>query len=134
MKHSKRLTAILIAVVMVLAVFPAHAGVLRYTHTRSISAYVGFDGDLATCEGSIDGQQDTTKVAITLSLVRDNGDGTYKTVKTWDKETSNSYELITSKSYYVLRGYSYYVHVAGEVTRNGTTEYVSCYSGAGHCN
>ena len=136
----KRAVAVSLALILVALSFPVQAqaefiGIMPlYTNTSSISTYLTFNGSTASCATDVIGHTGTTKVAITLSLQRLESNGTYTTVKEWAEESVNKDYFYLSKTYICEKGKSYRTYVTAKVTRNGSTETVTSWSGTVKCS
>lgn len=103
-----------------------------YVNTYSVRCNLSFSGELAECAAVAQGHSGTTKVSGTMTLQRKNSNGTYTDIKSWSA-SENSYVMFIDKSWFVERGYYYRLYFVADVTRNGTTETVSCRSGDVKC-
>ena len=105
-----------------------------YSNIADMQSEISLSGDMATCTGSIIALSEATNITITMSLQRQNTNGSYVTLKTWPKETVNDIYINVSKQYYVDSGYRYRTYIAATVVRGGVTESASLYSGSIYCD
>lgn len=129
----KRLSFLVLATILFLStVTPTLAApvtiMATYSNTMNVSGTLSFTGQRANLMGSITGRPGTTSVTMNVNLSRKNSNGTYTTVKSWDTSTTTEEYVIEAYHWYVERGYTYRITVSGNVTRGGTTEYVSGYA------
>lgn len=100
-----------------------------WANTSDISLSLSFSSGTAMCSGLIIGKPGTTKINATFYLQIKNMNGTFSTVKTWSGLTSNNVFLTFSGTNSVTSGQTYRLRCDAIITRNGSTETVSVFSG-----
>lgn len=99
--------------------------VLRWTNTSYVKVKLSFSNGKGALGADVIGKPGASQITGTAELSRQNSNGTYTTVNTWDNLSSDSNILTFDATYYVATGYHYRLTVTATVYRNGTYETVS---------
>lgn len=101
----------------------------QYTHTRKVVAQLSIDSSgRATCTGKVGVYDKESTVALTVKLLKKNGNS-WTSIKSWSDSGSGNIDFSLSRNYTVEHG-TYMVSVSGKVTTStGKVEYVSKSTG-----
>lgn len=100
---------------------------VRWVNCDTISLGLSIDSNgKSTNSAAILGKLGTTAISAVFKLERENSDGSYTTVKTWNA-SSDEDMLFWSQQYYVERGHTYRLKATMMLTRNGVSETITQY-------
>lgn len=100
---------------------------VRWVNCDTISLGLSIDSNgKSTNSVAVEGKLGTTAVSAVFKLERENSDGSYTTVKTWNDSATGD-ALYWCQQYYVERGYTYRLKATIMLTRNGVSETITQY-------
>ena len=112
-----------VCVMLVVLLFPVNSIALPlWEYTSRCNPSLSFTGTTANCTLYIKAYDDSAKITATLTLIRENTDGTEKVVKTWP-DLSDTGSLTFSGTKSVSSGQTYRLEVSSTVKTSKGVEY-----------
>jgi len=112
-----------VCVMLVVLLFPVNSiAQPLWAYTSQCSPRLSFTGTTANCTLYIKAYDDSAKITATLTLIRENTDGTEKVVKTWS-DLSDTGSLTFSGTKSVSSGQTYRLEVSATVKTSNGAEY-----------
>jgi hypothetical protein len=98
---------------------------MRWNYTTAVTVRLSINNGLATLTASINGYEGVTKITAKAILERQNSDGTYTELASWNNISADGRYLDWSTERYVSSGYTYRFTINATVYKDSIGENVS---------